>query len=135
MVRTLAVIWTQIRAHAILIVVLILFGLAAAQATATSQFCGLAEGVQLEHVHTLERTYDYLGKLEREDLTLTINRVVLANLAEQEREAHRDTAPGICDHFGLGLPEPDHAVPERPDTVSRLYREFTHTSVGRVQTK
>jgi hypothetical protein len=135
MVRTLNIAWSYVRAHAWLVVTVILFTLAAAQATATSQFCGLAEGVQREHVRTLERTYDYLAALETKDLNSTLTRFALANLPNAEAEARHDAAPAICDHLGLGLPEPDDPVPARPERVDRLFKKFGGTPVGMVQTK
>jgi hypothetical protein len=78
------------------------------------QMCQLFEADHLADVNRLERTYRFLSSpAARDDEALL--QVALVELPELEREARVDSAPDFCDEDGLGLPEPDPVVPDRPD--------------------
>jgi hypothetical protein len=83
------------------------------------QTCMVFERQQLADVQKLRRTYEYLAALPPADLAEPINRAILAQLVDVEREARADDAPPYCDEQGFGLPEPDPEVPERPEGLSR----------------
>jgi hypothetical protein len=78
------------------------------------QSCQLFESDHLADVQALRRTYHYLGGLSARERRTGINRALLVNLPRTEQEARTDSAPDFCDKPGVGLPEPDPVVPERP---------------------
>jgi len=85
-----------------------------------SETCRTFEGQHLQEVQQLSKTYDYLAGLTRRQLRDPINRAVLKNLPELEQNARSDQdqhgvfVPLYCDAPGVGLPEPDPKVPDRP---------------------
>lgn len=127
--HSLAVPFRWVWSHPWIVTTVIMFCCVGFLVKGQDEFCGLAEGTHYAKVQELSRTYDYLGKLHGQELDLTINRFVVANLPRQEKEAHFDEAPDTCDHFGLGRPEPDPVVPARPANVDKLVRDFQHSAV------
>jgi hypothetical protein len=65
-------------------------------------------------VRALRKTYLYLEQLKPAERRTTLNRFILHKLPSVEREARTDQAPGFCDEPGIGLPEPDPRIPQRP---------------------
>lgn len=78
------------------------------------QTCQIFEGQHLADVRQLRDTYRYLLQLSPVEKRDGINRYVIGRLPETEKRARTDTAPEFCDDDGVGLPEPDPEVPERP---------------------
>jgi hypothetical protein len=78
------------------------------------QGCVIFERNQAEDILRLQRTYDYLAGLSSEQMREPINRAILAQLSSLEDDAELDDAPQYCDEPGIGQPEPDLVVPERP---------------------
>jgi hypothetical protein len=79
------------------------------------QSCRIAERKQRADVERLHRTYAYLLRELRAGRTDTpLNIEVLRGLGQAEAEAREDDAPPFCDEPGVGLPEPDPVVPDRP---------------------
>lgn len=78
------------------------------------QSCVLFERSHLADVNQLSDTYRYLLSLSPQELRNPLNQFILASLPEVEQQAHVDTAPRYCDAPGVGLPEPDPVVPDRP---------------------
>jgi hypothetical protein len=81
------------------------------------QTCRLFEGSHLQDVRQLRQTYRYLAELRPAERGETINRFVLQNLPQLERQARTDAAPKFCDAPGVGLPGPDPVVPKRPRSL------------------
>jgi hypothetical protein len=81
---------------------------------AQTQFCALAEAAHAADVKELADTYEYLDGLPPDDYRQPLNVFVIRRLPVLEAKAHKDDAPPLCDRKGLGLPEPDPDVPERP---------------------
>lgn len=80
-----------------------------------SQNCFKFEEEHLQDVTQLRDTYDYLSQLTPGQKRESINAYVLSRLPETERKAKIDKAPAYCDKPGLGRPEPDPKIPERPE--------------------
>lgn len=81
------------------------------------QSCTLFERDHLTDVQRLRNTYRYLAQLRPSEVDQPLNRFVIRALPETEREARQDTAPRYCDEPGLGLPEPDPVIPQRPQNL------------------
>ena len=81
------------------------------------QSCDISEAKHKADVVQLERTYAYLLSLSPREKRSSINRAVLANLPNVEREARLDPAPSFCDEPGVGLKEPDPKIPARPPNL------------------
>jgi hypothetical protein len=81
---------------------------------ARSANCLQFERDHLRDVDQLRQTYAYLEQLRPGEFEQPINRFIVARLSETETAARTDTAPDYCDEPGLGRPEPDPVVPERP---------------------
>lgn len=86
----------------------------AEQAERRDQSCAITEGQQRDEVVQLRRTYDYLLSLSPAERRDPLNRAILAQLTQTEARAKQDNAPEFCDDDGVGLPEPDMPVPDRP---------------------
>lgn len=84
------------------------------RASRTDQTCTVFEQQHKDDVDQLIATYRYLASLSGEELAQPLNRFVLGSLPGVIREAQTDDAPPYCDEPGVGLPEPDPVVPERP---------------------
>jgi hypothetical protein len=84
------------------------------------QACVITEREQDAEVQALVNTYRYLSELTGEQLHDPLNRAVLRQLPMVEARARADNAPPYCDEEGVGLPEPDRRVPERPRVLWRL---------------
>lgn len=80
------------------------------------QNCELFEADHLDDVKRLRGTYRYL-MLPVAEQEPTLTKLVFAQLPMLEREASADQAPAYCDEEGVGLPEPDPKVPERPEVL------------------
>ena len=79
--------------------------------------CRIQETKQRSDIESLRRTYEYLASLSSAELTQPLNRTILAGLPRTIREATIDDAPDYCDEPGVGLPEPDLRLPERPKNI------------------
>jgi hypothetical protein len=77
------------------------------------QMCRLFEGDHMADVIRLERTYEFLDRTGKTDLSNSLRAEILRSLPELEREARNDSAPEFCDEEGIGLPEPDPVLPPR----------------------
>lgn len=77
--------------------------------------CQITERDQRDEVRSLEVTYDYLVGLTDKQRQTPLNKLIIKELPRAESEAKRDNAPKYCDEPGVGLPEPDKKVPERPE--------------------
>jgi hypothetical protein len=86
----------------------------AEQAERRDQNCHLFEGDHLRDVEDLRSTYKYLNQLTAVERRTAINQAILRSLPMAEGEARVDRAPDYCDAPGVGLPEPDPVVPDRP---------------------
>ena len=85
------------------------------QREALDQFCRLAEQDHKTDVDRLTEIYTYLDALPRSQYDAPINQFVInSTLTTRETEAYNDKAPPLCDRPGLGLPEPDPVIPDRP---------------------
>jgi hypothetical protein len=94
-----------------------------------NQICLSAEKEHLDEVTSLRRIYKFIGELSVDDIREPINKFIILNLANTEKEARSDDAPPFCDLPGqvaekrgakvVGLPEPDPEVPDRPADVDR----------------
>ena len=84
------------------------------------QTCTITEREQAAEVQQLRNTYEYLLELEGVQLHDPLNRALLRQLPMVEARAEEDNAPKFCDEPGIGLPEPDEKVPDRPARLRRL---------------
>ncbi len=88
-----------------------------------SQTCTTFESEHLQEVRQLRATYAYLLALTAQERRSTLNRFVIRQLPERERDARTDadafgvTVPAYCDEPGIGLPEPDPVTPKRPASL------------------
>lgn len=78
------------------------------------QSCLIQEAKQRSDVAALKRTYDYLSGRTSYPQTQELRRIALAGLPRAFHEAELDDAPPFCDELGVGEPEPDPPLPERP---------------------
>ncbi len=83
----------------------------------TNQSCNISERKQQGDVRSLKLTYDYLVSLTPEQAREPLNALIYRELPRAEKEARLDDAPSFCDEPGIGLPEPDPKVPERPQAL------------------
>jgi hypothetical protein len=86
-----------------------------------NQTCKWFEGDHLEDVKDLKRTYARMPEAlafytaaAPNSLRPFLKSIIAADLARLEKEAMVDAAPEYCDESGIGLPEPDPVIPERP---------------------
>lgn len=101
------------------------------------QNCNILESQHLESVRGLRLTYDYLAGLTVAERQQPINRLLIAQLPQTERQARIDQAPEYCDEPGaaaeakgaepVGLPEPDPILPERPEALQKFLPKPTPT--------
>jgi hypothetical protein len=81
----------------------------------TDQICRIDERKQQKDIRQLERTYGYLlRELRAGRMDQPLNVEILRGLQQTEADAREDDAPPFCDEEGVGLPEPDPVVPDRP---------------------
>jgi hypothetical protein len=80
------------------------------------QACLLFEKSHLRDVKQLRQTYKFLEETRGREVEL--RPFILAGLPAQEVEASNDDAPPFCDEPGVGLPEPDPVVPQRPEDLN-----------------
>ncbi len=79
------------------------------------QSCRQSEAKHQADVNELKRTYRFLtNPKKRALLGPGLARLIILTLPAREREARVDPAPPFCDEPGIGLPEPDPKIPERP---------------------
>lgn len=85
-----------------------------------SDNCAVFEGQHLQEVKGLRDTYEYLTAVPRRRWDSTRRFVYETTLPRLEAEARDDEdldgaqVPHYCDMPGLGRPEPDPVVPDRP---------------------
>ncbi len=84
------------------------------------QTCALLEATHKRNVDNLNSTYDYISELKEREVHDTLTIFVLRNLPQAETSTRIDDAPQFCDEPGIGLPEPDPVINERPERVSKL---------------
>lgn len=88
-----------------------------------SQTCSTFESEHLQEVRQLSGTYAYLLALTPAERRSTLNRFVVKQLPELERNARSDSdnfgvrVPPYCDAPNVGLPEPDPVAPKRPKSL------------------
>lgn len=86
----------------------------AERARRADQTCLLFERDYERNVMRLANTYSYLVALGPRERDSSLNRTVLAQLPDTEGAARTSKAPAYCDAPGVGLPEPNPRLPERP---------------------
>lgn len=98
------------------------------RAERTDQNCKLFELDHLQDVRDLRDTYKFLSNKEAATENPGLTRFIILNLPRTEKEAKIDSAPEYCDDPGLGLPEPDPVIPNRPDNLDELTKLITPIS-------
>lgn len=78
------------------------------------QTCILFERQHEAEVLRLRSTYAYLIRLSPRERRSALNSTVAAQLPQVEQSVRTSAAPPYCDAPGVGLREPNPAVPERP---------------------
>lgn len=81
------------------------------------QSCEIAERKQRVDVKRLRDTYAYAVRIPVEERGTQLNQAILEQIPQVEMDARLDDAPSFCDEEGIGLPEPDSRVPERPASL------------------
>ena len=100
------------------------------------QICLSFETTHLNEVQRLTDTYRFLRNLPESERDTTLTKAIVQNLPQLERDAKSDQdsdgifVPGYCDDKGVGLPEPDPVVPERPKEVDDLVVSFLGTKAS-----
>jgi hypothetical protein len=84
--------------------------------TRADQNCHIWETIHARDVVQLADTYQYLAQLKPHQEDDPINVFIRIRLPETEAKA-KDIAPDFCDKPGLGLPEPDPVIPEKPESI------------------
>lgn len=85
-----------------------------------NQTCRVFESAHKQEVDDLNGAYRYLAKAPPPEQGTTLYKLVLSNLKKLELQAKSDQdqegwiVPAYCDEPGVGLPEPDPKVPQRP---------------------
>lgn len=83
--------------------------------------CRIFEKDEEQAVQQLETTYLFMtGRDEDAELY----DVALEGLPRAEAEAVSENAPGYCNDEGVGLPEPDPTIPERPPLLDKRHPEL-----------
>jgi hypothetical protein len=88
-----------------------------------NQNCEILEKQHLESVRSLKLTYNYLGQLSPAERHESLNRLILAQLGQTERDAVTSVAPDYCYEKGVGLATPKPKMPERPPALTKFVQE------------
>lgn len=90
------------------------------------QTCEVFEGAYAEEVRGLKDVYRFILRESPEERKSTLSQFIIAQLPRSEAEAKSDSdtrgqqVPDYCDKPGIGRPEPDPKVPERPKALEKL---------------
>lgn len=95
-----------------------------------NQNCEILERQHAETVRSLKLTYDYLAGLTPAQRQEPLNKLLITQLPQTEKQARIDQAPAYCDEPGaaaeakgadpVGLPEPDPVIPKRPEVLNKI---------------
>lgn len=92
-----------------------------------NQACTGSEATHKQEVIDLERSYRFYKDPPQEFRNLLANPLFKKSFLEAERAAIQDGdqygefVSKFCDDPGIGLPEPDPTIPERPDYIEKLF--------------